>query len=99
MGKTNICPCPNLECPNHGNCTNCTSRHLRMGFLNYCGFHSILPFLEEVSEVSSDSLSAQKVEDMVKRQSQAYLKLMEKHNITEEKQCELRTAKSLVSDH
>lgn len=99
LEKSNICPCPNLECPNNGNCKNCTSRHLKIGTLNYCGFYSILPILEESIEASPNSLSAQKIKNLVERQSLAYVKLMDKHCISEEKQNELRIEKSKVSAH
>ena len=54
MDVKEICPCVNLECPNHGNCEKCTSRHLNKGFLNFCGFHTILPLLQEAIDASPD---------------------------------------------
>lgn len=99
MEKTTVCPCPKLECPNHGDCEKCTSRHLRLGYLNYCGFYAILPFMEEVIAASPDSLSAQKLKTKSAKQLQAYAQLKEKHNISEEMQNESRAAKKRVSDH
>jgi len=97
--KPNVCACPNLDCPNHGNCKDCTSRHLKKNTLNYCGFYSIYPFLEEVIEASPDSEASQKVQRLVHNQSQAYVKLMEKNCLTEENQKILRIDKSNVSAH
>jgi hypothetical protein len=97
--KTNTCPCPKIECPVHEDCANCTSRHLRLGFLNYCGFYSILPFLKEVIESSPDSLSALKFQSKIRKQSEAYLTLMGKNNITEEELIELRIKKSNLSSY
>jgi hypothetical protein len=99
LEKLNICPCPNQECPNHGNCKDCTSRHLKIGTLNYCSFYSILPVLEEAIKVSPNSPSAQKIKNLVERQTLAYMKLMDKHCISEENQAELRLEKSKVSAH
>lgn len=99
MEKENICPCVNLECPNHGNCKNCTSRHLKLGTLNYCAFYSILPELEEAVKVSPNSPSAKIIQNRIERQSNAYVKLMEKHCLTEEIQSDLRIEKSKVSAH
>lgn len=72
--KKNICPCPNLTCSNHGNCKNCTSRHLRIGSLNYCAFYSILPELEEVVNADPNSLSAKMVKKRIERQMNSYKK-------------------------
>ena len=94
-----ICPCPNLDCPNHGYCDKCTSRHLRLGYLNYCGFQTILPFLREVFEASPDSPSAQKLLTLIDGQSQAYVKLMEKHGLIEKRQENLTKAMAEYSDH
>ncbi len=99
MGKLNICPCPNLGCPNHGSCKDCTSRHLKIGTLNYCGFYSILPVLEEAIAVSPNSPSAQIIKKLVEKQTQAYVKLMERHCISGARQAELRLEKSKVSAH
>lgn len=99
MEKCNTCPCPNLDCPNHGNCINCTSRHLKIKTLNYCGFYSILPLLKDVIEVSPDSESAKKVSALIEKQSKAYTKLMKIHSISEESQELFRIIKSELSKH
>ena len=99
MRAYNICPCPNLECPNHGDCRNCTSRHLRIGTLNYCGFYSILNELEEAVNAEPGSLSAQIIRKRIERQTNAYLKNMKKHCLSEENQHTLRIEKSKLSMH
>ena len=99
MEKTNICPCVNLNCANHGNCKDCTSRHLKKGTLNYCGFYSVLPVLEEAVAASPDSESAKKINALIERQTDAYKKLMETHCLTEEGQVNLRLKKSELSSY
>jgi len=79
-----ICPCVNLNCPNHGKCENCTSRHLKRGYLNYCGFQTILPALQEAIEASPESTSAQKLADLVEKTQAAYARHMDKHGLTRE---------------
>ena len=99
MENENVCPCPNLECPNHGNCKNCASRHLKIGTLNYCAFYSILPELEEAVKASPNSPSAQIIKNRIKRQTEAYIKLMDKNCLTEEVQSNMRIKKSNVSPY
>ena len=99
MLKKNVCPCPNLGCPNHGNCMNCTSRHLRIGSLNYCAFYSILPELEKAVEVSEESPSAKVIRNRIERQTKAYFEKMKRFNISEDKLDHLRIEKSKVSDY
>ncbi len=99
MGKENVCPCPNLECPNHNNCSNCNSRHLRKGTLNYCGFYAILPFLNEVSKLPEESEASKKVKHLIDNQSNAYCKLMDEHCISEDRQAELRVNKAKFSNY
>lgn len=99
MQKNNVCPCPKLEFPNHGNCEDCTSRHLRLGFLNYCGFYASLPFLKEVITASPDSPSAKLLKKKLEHQSNAYCELKKKYYITDEEELELRKAKSRLSKH
>lgn len=89
MEMKEICPCPNADCPNHGYCDKCISRHLRMGYLNFCSFHTVLPALKDAIALSPDSPTAKKLQGMIDMQQQAYTKLMEKHGITAEKQSEL----------
>ncbi len=99
MNKEHICACPNLDCPNHGNCENCTSRHLRIGTLNYCGFYAILPELEAAVAAAPDSPSADAIRARIDRQTGAYRALMEKHGISEAEQEQKRTERSNYSDH
>jgi hypothetical protein len=99
MTNTKPCPCPNLNCPNHGVCEDCTSRHLKIGTLNYCGFYSILPSLNEAIESSPDSESAQMLSRLLQKQTKAYEMLMDHHDLTEEGQCELKDAASRFSKH
>ena len=61
MDMKEICPCPNQDCPNHGDCEKCISRHLKKGYLNYCAFHTILPLLREAIDADPDSPAAQKL--------------------------------------
>jgi len=99
MKNTTVCPCPNINCPNHGNCINSTSRHLRINSLNYCAFYSILPELEKAEEASPDSASAKIIQNRIERQSSAYFKWMKKHGISEESAELLREQKSKLSKH
>ena len=95
----NLCPSPNLKCPNHGNCENCTSRHLRIGSLNYCAFYSILTELIESIKASPDSESAKVIRHRVKRQTNAYLSHMKNNGISEENLTNLRIQKAKISEH
>jgi hypothetical protein len=99
MQTTNICPCPNLECPNHGDCENCTSRHLRIRSLNYCAFYSILNELEGVINAEPDSLSAQMIRKRIERQTNTYLRNMKEHGLSEENRHALRMEKTKLSKH
>ena len=99
MNAEKICPCPNLECPNHGDCRNCTSRHLRIRSLNYCAFYAIAHELEEAVYASPQSQSAQMILRRIERQTNAYLKCMKKHGLSEEHQHMLRIEKSELSEH
>jgi hypothetical protein len=99
LNQTKPCPCPNLECPNHGVCEDCTSRHLKKGMLNYCGFYSILPSLNEAIELSPDSESARALSHLLERQMKAYSTLKEKHHLAEQKQSELRREAADFSEH
>ena len=86
MLMKDICPCVNLECPNHGHCENCVSRHLNKGSLNYCAFYTVLPRLRDAIASSPDSPTAQKLSAMIDNQLEAYAKLMAKHGLTQEGQ-------------
>jgi hypothetical protein len=99
MEMKEICPCPNLQCPNHGVCENCTSRHLKLGLLNFCAFHTILPKLQEAIESSPESPTAKSLTTLIGNQSQAYAKLMEKHGISEENQEQLLKQVAEYSDY
>ena len=89
MDIKEICPCPNLTCPNHGYCDKCTSRHLKLGYLNYCGFNTILRVLQKAIQASPDSETAKQLSAMIERLTQAYSALMEKHGLTQEHQQDL----------
>ena len=84
MDMKEICPCPNLDCPNHGFCDKCISRHLRGGFLNYCAFYTILPTLQEAIDASPESPTAKKLATLIGDRLKVNEKLMEKHGISKE---------------
>ena len=84
MEMKEICPCPNLECPNQGDCASCTSRHLKKGSLNYCGLHAILPKLREAIDASPESPSAKKLAELIEGPTKAHEGLMKKHNLSKE---------------
>ena len=86
MEMKEICPCPNLECPNQGDCAKCTSRHLRIGSLNYCGLHTILSALQEAIDASPDSPTAKKLAELIQKPLTAHAGLMKKHNLSEQRQ-------------
>lgn len=88
MNVQEICPCPNMECPNHGFCDRCTSRHLRQGHLNYCGFQTVLPTLMEAINEDPECATAKKLKPLIDLLQQAYQTLMEKNNLTDEGQHE-----------
>jgi len=88
MDMKEICPCPNRDCPNHGFCEMCVSRHLKGGYLNFCGFHTIQPALQAAVAASPDSPTAQKLTPLINNMQQAYAKLREKHGISEEEERE-----------
>lgn len=95
----NICPCPNLDCPNHGDCEKCTSRHLRLKTLNYCAFYSILGELEAAVNASPDTEAARIIKNRIDRQTKVYIKCKSKYEITENQLNELRIRKSKLSEH
>jgi hypothetical protein len=99
MTRTKPCPCPNLDCPNHGVCEDCTSRHLKIGTLNYCGFYAILPSLNEAVACAPDSDSARSLDALIRKQTKAYGTLMEKHGLTDDGQGELKSAAARFSKH
>jgi hypothetical protein len=86
MEMKDICPCVKLDCPNHGNCEKCTSRHIKIGSLNYCAFYTVLPQLQESIAASPESPTAKKLALMVGNRLDAYGKLMEQHGLSREGQ-------------
>lgn len=94
-----ICPCVNVECPNHGKCENCTSRHLKRGYLNYCAFHTILPALQEAIDASPESPTAQKLAALVEKTRATYARLRDKHGLSEEGNKELLKQMADFSDY
>ena len=99
MEMKEICPCVNLDCPNHGNCENCTSRHLNKGNLNYCAFYTVLPELQEVIAASPESQTAQKLASMIENRLETYGKLTEKHVLSKEGQKRLLKKVADYSDY
>ena len=99
MDMKEICPCPKLTCPNHGYCDKCTSRHLRLGFLNYCSFYTFLSFTKEVREAVPELPTAKKLDELIKAQLQAYDKLMDEHGLSQENQNRLLKKVAEYSDH
>ena len=99
MEMKDICPCPNLNCPNHGCCDKCTSRHLRKGFLNYCGFHTILPTIRQAIDESPESSAAKKLDALIGAHLQAYEKLMDTHDLSQESQDRLLQKVAQYSEH
>ena len=99
MDMKEICPCPNLHCPNHGYCDNCTSRHLRIGYLNYCSFQTLLPAMRQVIDADPESPTAKKLDGLLGAQLLAYEKLMEENELTKENQARLLKMVAEHSDH
>lgn len=99
MKNQTPCPCPNLKCPNHGICENCTSRHLRIGTLNYCGFYAVLPKLEESIALSPDSPASSKLKEMIDKHIYAYSKLKANNAISNEQELTNRNDKANSSDY
>ena len=99
MDMREICPCPKLNCPNHGYCDKCTSRHARKGVLNYCSFHTILPTIRQAIDEAPESPTAKKLEALIGKQLQAYEKLMKEHGLSQEHQEKLFKKVTEFSDH
>jgi len=99
MEPRDRCPCVNIDCPNHENCKDCTSRHLRLGALNYCGFYTVLPALREAIEASPDSPTARKLTSMIDNRLQTYEKLTAKHSLTDKGQEKLLKEMADFSDY
>ncbi len=99
MDIKEICPCVNLDCPNHGKCENCTSRHLKRGYLNYCAFHTILPVLQEAIDASPESPSARKLAALVEKTQATYARLRDKHGLSLEENDALLKQMADFSDY
>ncbi len=99
MDMKEICPCHNLDCPNHGYCEKCISRHLRIGSLNYCSFHTVLPTLQEAIDASPESPTAKKLASMTGNALEIYGKLMEKQGLSKEGQERLLKMVTEFSDY
>ena len=99
MNMKEICPCPKLSCPNHGDCEKCISRHVRLGFLNYCSFHTILPAIKQVIDDTPESATAKKLDALLGAQLQAYDKLMDEHGLSQDSQNMLLKKVAKYSDH
>lgn len=78
------CPCPNLTCPNHGDCAKCTSSHIHKGYLSYCAFHTVLPALTEVLSEDPESPTARRLKGLLQPQLDAYDKLKARHGLSQE---------------
>lgn len=99
MDMKEICPCPNLNCPNHGYCDKCISRHMRKGSLNYCAFHTLLPTIKQVIDDAPESPTAKKLDALFGAQLQAYEKRMKEHGLTQENQNRLLNMVAEYSDY
>jgi hypothetical protein len=99
MEMKDICPCVNLDCPNHGDCAKCTSRHLKKGSLNYCAFYSVLPELQEAIDASPESPTAKKLASMIENGLATYGKLMNKHGLSRKGQERLLKEAADFSDY
>ena len=72
---------------------------MREGFLNYCGFHTLLPAARQVIEDAAGSATAKKLDALIRAQLQAYENLMNEHGLTQENQDRLLKKVTEVSDH
>ena len=99
MDVKDICPCVNLDCPNHGICEKCTSRHLHKGSLNYCAFYTVLPELQKAIEASPESPTARKLTSMIETRLENYGKLTAKHGLAKQKQERLLQKMADFSDY
>jgi hypothetical protein len=94
-----ICPCVNLTCPNHGDCVKCTSRHVRLGNLNYCAFYTVLPVLQEAIAVDPESPAASILRGIVDRRLEGMAELMKRHDLSEESRAQLLRKVAEYSDY
>ena len=93
------CPCVNITCPNHGDCAKCTSRHVRLGNLNYCAFYTVLPVLQEAIAFDPEAPAAHTLRAIVDRRLEGNAELEKKHGLSEEKQAEMRRKVADYSDY
>ena len=99
MDIKEICPCPKLNCPNHGYCDKCTSRHVRKGFLNYCSFQTILPTIKQAIDHDPESPTAKKLANSIGAKLQSYEKLMNEFGLSQDNQNRLLKKVAEYSDH
>jgi hypothetical protein len=99
MEMKDICPCVNMDCPNHGNCEKCTSRHLKRGYLNYCAFYTVLSELQEAIAASPESPTAKKLTSTIENRLANYGKLMERHGLSQKGQDQLLKEVADFSDY
>ena len=94
-----ICACPIVKCPNHGDCAKCVSRHLRRGYLNYCSMHTMLPIIRKVCEASPDSETARQLMEHFNSKLDAYQKHMDANGISKEDNAALLKKVTEYSDY
>jgi hypothetical protein len=70
-----------------------------LGYLNFCGFHTILPRLQEAIDASPESPTAKKLTELIGPPLKAYADLMEKHGISKESQDQLKKKVTEYSQH
>jgi hypothetical protein len=99
MEMKDICPCANLDCPNHGNCEKCTSRHLKKCSLHYCAFYTVLSELQEAICASPESPTAKKLASMIENRLAAYDKHMRKYGLSKKGQERLLKEVADFSDY
>ncbi len=99
MDIKEICPCPNVKCPNHGDCVKCNSRHVRLGYLNYCAFHTLMPALRQVIDETPETQTAKKLDALLSLQLQSYDKLMNENGLLQENQDKLLKKVGEYSDY
>jgi hypothetical protein len=72
---------------------------VRLGLLNYCAFHTILPTMQTVIAAGPESAPAKKLDGLPKAQLQAYEQLMAKHDLSREGLDERLKQVAAHSDH
>ena len=77
-----VCPCPNLECGNKGNCYACTTAHLARKSPNGCGFYMIKDFLLQVAAADPQSKAGQMAKQFVDDREGKYAETMKKFNLS-----------------